>query len=137
MTGTAAWLEASGVKSHFFDLSEKLSASFLGFLKEGNRSQRKALISSMSKQRKLMSESPFFPIDIERVLMTLPGFDETWSYKTTGSGGEDALLFFGSLQDIAIAEKALSQFFWSRDNWEIERKGMTGNLSLGEKEYVF
>ena len=45
--------------------------------------------------RRLFEDSPGFPGKLAADLAALPGLDQSWSWKTTGAGGEDAVLLIG------------------------------------------
>ncbi len=54
-----------------------------------------ALVRAAAQARRSMAQMPGFPVTIVEELTKLQGFDATWTVKTTGAGGEDALLFIG------------------------------------------
>ena len=70
------------------------------------------LASAAGAQRSFLAESPHFPKSLAAHLAALPGCDQTWSFKTTGAGGEDALLVFGRKADITAADSALRSLGW-------------------------
>lgn len=129
MKKTDDWLEENKLKKDFFSLSEKLTKSFKSFFLNEQESSKEKLISSIKNHRTFMKESPFYLSSLENSLSLLEGFDKTWTYKTTGSGGEDALLFFGEEEHLREAKEILSSLGWCEDLWRLDSKGITYFLS--------
>ena len=133
MNKTDAWLSQNQLKEKFFELSEKLSLSFSEFFESKKEILEKELISLISQHRSLMRHSPFFPSFLEEALKSLDGFDHTWTFKTTGSGGEDALLFFGREENLCEAKKVLLSLGWYEEScWNLDQRGIQYGLSLQE-----
>jgi mevalonate kinase len=53
-----------------------------------------ALIPVVKRTRDFYSRLPSFPHSLSQQISKFPGCDQSWSFKTTGAGGEDALLVF-------------------------------------------
>lgn len=70
------------------------------------------LYRAMGQHRRLFESLPHFPSQVGQSLGALPGLDETWSYKTTGAGGEDALLVAGEKARRLEVEGVLSTLGW-------------------------
>lgn len=135
MNKTDAWLSRNQVKEKFFEISEKLSLSFSEFFESKKEILEKELISFISQHRSLMRDSPFFPIYLEEAVKNIDGFDKTWSFKTTGSGGEDALLFFGQEENLYEAKKVLLSLGWYEESsWNLDQRGIRYGISLQEIE---
>lgn len=129
MNKTDAWLSENNLKENFFELSEKLSASLIRFFEQKKTSVEEELVSLLAGHRALMRKSPFFPSALEKALEPLEGFDKTWTFKTTGSGGEDALLFFGDDGKISEAKKVLENLGWRKSSWGLDEGGIHYSLS--------
>ncbi len=133
MNKTDAWLSQNQLKEKFFELSEKLSLSFSDFFESKKEILEKELISLISQHRSLMRNSPFFPSSLEEALKVVDGFDKIWTFKTTGSGGEDALLFFGREENLQKAKKVLLSLGWYEENcWNLDQRGIQYGVSLQE-----
>lgn len=72
------------------------------------------LCSAMGNHRRFFESLPHFPVKIGEQLGQVPGLDETWSYKTTGAGGEDAILVAGHRQGRQDVEAVLAGLGWFR-----------------------
>ena len=62
--------------------------------------------------RMMMEPCPDFPTGLATGLKSLPGVDQTWTFKTTGAGGEDALLLIGEEHHLAPAFQYLRDHHW-------------------------
>ena len=76
----------------------------------------------MKKWRTFISESPANPKRLLKGCEDLPGIDESWSIKTTGAGGEDALLVIGHKTD-RIAQ-FLEKKAWNKLSIQLGAKGL-------------
>ena len=90
---TSSWLGDSSFKQSFYNCSLNLYQDLSSFFCNGSSLDFEQVLLGFSKHRSHMQGSPGFPLELQSSLSTLSGFDRTWSFKTTGSGGEDALLF--------------------------------------------
>lgn len=71
------------------------------------------VIRAIAKQRQLFEASPCFPHSLLKVLKALPGFDQAWSFKTTGAGGEDAILVFAPPEKHSMIQRCLAESAWT------------------------
>lgn len=136
MKETDLWLIKSGLKQDFYKTTESLTENFHSFL-EGKMSCFDMIPKLMKKHRQILSQGPHYPDHIEESLSSLAGFDSKWSFKTTGSGGEDALLFFGKVEDLGDVASHLKTFGWKREPWLLDREGLKVSLTVGGESYVF
>ncbi len=60
----------------------------------------------------LFQDSPGFPADLFAKAAALPGWKDRWVMKTTGAGGEDAVIIFGSVDDAHQIAAALAPLGW-------------------------
>src|SRR5690606_638539 len=67
---------------------------------------------AVGAMRRVFRGSPHEPRELLSALEALPGIDETWSIKTTGAGGEDALLLFGDDEAVKPALRVLHARGW-------------------------
>jgi hypothetical protein len=70
------------------------------------------LIRATAAQRQALADSPHYPRDVAKHLQSLAGCDQLWSFKTTGAGGEDALLLVGTAADLPQPAAALAALNW-------------------------
>ena len=112
MRATGAWLEERGVLSDLVRISREIVPAFVTALTEDARDLG-PLLRLTEDHRSLMAQSPRFPGELARVLNRLPGRGTTWSWKTTGAGGEDALLLVGRREHTNAAADALQQLGWT------------------------
>ncbi len=62
--------------------------------------------------RSLFEDAPFYPSALRNLLASQANFDRSWSFKTTGAGGEDAILLIGSASEIRTADEVLRNQGW-------------------------
>lgn len=132
---TDKWLEEKDLKREFFKLSEELCLSFGNFFSQDSDSSYKELIETVSQHRKFMAKSPYSLSSLEESIKNIPGFDTKWTYKTSGAGGEDALLFFGLDEDLGEVTKCLQFSGWCEESWDITEKGLEYFVSKGSESY--
>lgn len=116
MQTTASWLDFGSRMEKFLDVSEALVDAFNLCIQQPNTTSLKALISTCAASRAQFVGSPHFPANIAANLGVIPGLDKKWTWKTTGAGGEDAILLIGEQHEILEASKRLSDLGWNRLN---------------------
>lgn len=97
---TLCFIEKNNLQKEIFNKSESLIGKLLN-----KDSSQKDVIDSIISFRDLFKNAPSFPHRITQALTTVPGYDTSFTWKTTGAGGEDAILLFGEIPN--EAEKAL------------------------------
>ncbi|MEN9836182.1 MAG: hypothetical protein RL011_2375 [Pseudomonadota bacterium] len=70
------------------------------------------LVNGTRRHRQLFAEAPGFPSGLFERAAQIPGWEERWAMKTTGAGGEDAVLIFGSREDAAKVADAVAPLGW-------------------------
>ncbi len=108
---TWVWLEEQQRLSLLKHLSESLIDSMLLFFKAPSEFFHHCL-ENIVRHRRFFESYSNFPISISQKLSLVDGFDQSWTYKTTGAGGEDALILFGHKKDIMEAELVLKILGW-------------------------
>jgi mevalonate kinase len=106
------WLAAQELEDDLARRSKRLVAAFAQHFSLGDSSSLKELCSSVREHRQLFAAAPSYPHRLLELLAGLPGFDESWTFKTTGAGGEDAILLIGEAFDLGAAETALLTHGW-------------------------
>ena len=109
-----SWLDSGGRLERLIDLSENLVDAFIIASQWPNPVNLKNLVRACSASRALFWGNPHFPSNIASALSTVPGIDDRWSWKTTGAGGEDAILLVGRAADLESAKAKLASIGWHR-----------------------
>ncbi len=109
---TSSWLEGSNRFDKLIDASESLVDAFNASLKWPDGKSLQKLFQACGANRQLFSTNPYFPQSIGTELSDIPGLDRRWSWKTTGAGGEDAILVLGTSEDITQVTKKLTSLGW-------------------------
>lgn len=111
---TLSWLQASEQMPQVHAVSDDLHAAFAGALKAPLQAHAVAtLAAACGRHRRLFRAGPAYPSELAADLEGLPGCDESWSFKTTGAGGEDAVLLIGSAAAQADAARTLAARGWA------------------------
>jgi mevalonate kinase len=117
-------LRQLGYLSSLTTLSDQLIDSLVTYLQQPQETARQqAFFLANKKLRQLFEPTPHFPMEVKTSLQQTAGLDETWTYKTTGAGGEDALLLFGDEGAIAAPQQALQKLGWKRFSYELVEEG--------------
>jgi mevalonate kinase len=111
---TAAWLEGVNRLEKLIETSENLIDCFNVAIHWPDRRHLQRLVQSCGAMRQIFVGSPHFPAEAAETLQTIAGCDQQWSWKTTGAGGEDAIILVGRTADIATATQRLWDLGWHR-----------------------
>jgi hypothetical protein len=112
---TLAWLGQAGRVEALGAASEELVEAFHGaFAARFDAYAQARLIAAVAQHRQIFAGSPHDPTGLHAALSRLPDFDETWTFKTTGAGGEDAILLVGEPSAVAVATDTLYRMGWDR-----------------------
>jgi mevalonate kinase len=122
---TIAWLDEGTRWDELKKTSRALIDAFLAVVRRPGEPATKALITATAASRRVMAESPAAPAELLAKLAAVDGCDETWSFKTTGAGGEDALLVVGPAALLAPVETALAGSGWQRLDATLGVPGVT------------
>lgn len=94
-----AWLEGSKQRlEKLHQINEQLISAFKLCLTE-QQPDLSDMLSCFKNWRTFMRNSPCYPKKLLSDMESITGIDSEWSLKTTGAGGEDALLVVGYKQD--------------------------------------
>lgn len=128
---TLAWLDESGRLESLLQISEGLVEAFM-IAFDGRYDERRVLhlVNAAARHRELFDGSPHHPLELERALSPLPGFDRTWTFKTSGAGGEDALLLLGEARHLGPATEALYRLGWDRMKARFAESGATASTEM-------
>ncbi len=113
---TSSWLEGANRTERLLDVSETLIDAFNVSIQWPQANNLKRLIQACGAMRQLFVGSPHFPSSVADQLQGIPGCDQTWTWKPTGAGGEDAILIVGRTADIGAVTQKLWTIGWHRLN---------------------
>jgi mevalonate kinase len=112
---TAKWLNQNVKKEDLLEKSEDLVEAWFD-------SNIVNLLKKIELHRELFKESPSFPASLE---MALSPFQDRsrWTWKTTGAGGEDAILLIGDPPKEAV--QSLNQLGWYPSKYQFSEFGLS------------
>jgi mevalonate kinase len=125
MKNTLAWINQLDLHQEIFNCSERLVTAFEGALPCDRSADDRVLFEEMGKFRRIFASSPDFPRRIAEQISACKDCDKTWSFKTTGAGGEDALLLAGKKADLREAFAVLKLNGWYPMPYEYTNQGVT------------
>lgn len=114
MGRTLAWLDHHELHASLANHSEMAVDAFMEFFQSDMQKGFNELVYAVQNLRKVFESSPDFPVTVDKALKSLAGIDNHWTYKTTGAGGEDALLIIGHPDYLRAPVEALERLGWSR-----------------------
>jgi mevalonate kinase len=124
MLDTLGWLKSNDSSEQLESLNNKLINEFLNVLDGEEHAEVSTLIGATADHRGFFENSPHFPETLLEKLKSLPGFDKTFSFKTTGAGGEDAILIVGKPDGRKEAFSTLAASGWLPLDAEFTQSGM-------------
>lgn len=116
------WLTRSDLWGRLRDASEDLTDKMSHLLFGGSPS---GVFEANARHRSLFQDGPGFPLALYNLLASLPGFDRSWTFKTTGAGGEDAILLIGEKKELSSVRDALSYHGWHPLGFSWQNRGAT------------
>ncbi len=123
---TMQWLNEQQLMPALQTLSNQLTAAILTHLEQLSATSWQRLLHATIRQREFFTSAPTFPHRLAEQLRQLPGCDEHWTFKTTGAGGEDALLIFAAQKNTAMTlQSMLTELGWQLAPFEFCETGMS------------
>ncbi|MFW7377475.1 MAG: mevalonate kinase [Oligoflexus sp.] len=110
---TKDWLSEHKLWPDLLNISNELVAIFRQTL-SAEQTELKELLPALQQLQNLFLPSPDYPLALHQSLAALPGFQTLWTYKTSGAGGEDAIILIGRQEDLSPAFQSLKNLGWSR-----------------------
>lgn len=104
------WLAENRLEGALRERSNRLVSALKMYLNDGSALDE--VCRATRAHRELFLEAPAYPRHVLERLASLDGFDQRWTFKTTGAGGEDALLLIGDQQDLSEAFQSLRSLGW-------------------------
>lgn len=130
MTRTLEWLKKNDLNKTLAESSERAVDAFMIFFQQDMQNGFQELIQAVTKLRQVFESAPDFPALVHKALKSVAGIDNHWTYKTTGAGGEDALLIIGHPDYLKAPIRALEELGWSR----LDAPLMVGGAQLSQVE---
>ena len=118
---TMKWIDGQG-HVPMVVASMELEYAFTNTLRDLTNLKR--LIKAVAQWREWFSDSPHFPKHIESALRPVSWRDRKWSWKTSGAGGEDALIVVGYQKDIVSVTTCLVEQGWRPFDYDVAEQGM-------------
>lgn len=119
---TLSWLQEKELIKDLMSISNSLIEALIAFNESGT--ELRELISLVSQHRRLFSQNEHFPRHIVNSLSRLAEFDKTWTFKTTGAGGEDAILVFHKGSPGTIINQTLANHGWYPAPFRFDETGL-------------
>ena len=131
LSSTYTWLKEKKLFSQLLNLSNLLVKNIAEIFRTGVVPND--FFSLVASHRRIFEGSPFYPSTVFQHLDKIKGVDSSWSYKTTGAGGEDSILVFANNEkDFQVVHKVLNSLSWHQMPLNISQKGFIINYSSGE-----
>jgi mevalonate kinase len=119
------WLDGGHRYDRMIDLSEAVVDAMMMHLRFPSTASLRNCIHSIAMQRALFSGTPSFPAELSNALASTSGADSLWGWKTTGAGGEDAILVIADPRQLANPRKTLESLGWSKAEFEFASSGIS------------
>lgn len=129
MNATLDWLAVTERQQELLNLSSKMTQSFIKFFSSPCNENFRNLIDKICQHRKFFAASPHFPHSIASALMQVANCDETWTFKTSGAGGEDAVFLIGPSTEIQAAAQCLANKAWYPLQYHMCEHGLSSDDS--------
>ena len=144
MQTTSSWLDGGNRFEKLTDISETLIDSINVSVLWPDKSNLRKLTGACGAARHLLSGGPHFPTELATELSGVTGLDQNWSWKTTGAGGEDAIILIGTRTFIQPAAEKLWKSGWHRLDHQFTMTGThivsmtdeTGKSILGKSKPI-
>ncbi|MBP6218654.1 MAG: hypothetical protein KA436_08715, partial [Oligoflexales bacterium] len=120
---TVPWLAKK--QGELIQLSNSLVDMLLHFWRSPSLESKKNFFTQLQAWRVFFSSAPHYPKNLFQQLNVIPGLDHSWTYKSSGAGGEDALILFGDKQDLVFATKVLQDRGWFRLDLKLAKQGLS------------
>lgn len=112
------WLDSNQLWNTLNTFSENLISGFIDAIdKPDSKEVLNSLIVMVKEHRDFFKSAPSFPVEVLNTLKNLDGFDESWTFKTTGAGGKDAILIIGS-KPCEQLNKSLESIGWVKSSYK-------------------
>ncbi len=116
------YIEEHKLRETLLEKSAQLTRSLIYFLE--TESGFEDLLKAVEEHSSFMSEFPQYPKLLTEKIRRLKNYGKTWTFKTTGAGGEDSLLFIGKDEDLKEAKEFMQEQGWYALPTSCSSKGM-------------
>jgi mevalonate kinase len=113
VSSMSSWLDQNDCWEQVLAASETLIEELL-LLTANTTDLPQSLIMAVKAHRQIFESAPNFPHRVFDELKRLTQFDQSWTAKTTGAGGEDAILIFAAPEQMEFVELAAGELGWQR-----------------------
>jgi mevalonate kinase len=107
---TLEWIDQTAQAATIQSTQRELVDGFLGFAR--GLLSLETLCQSCERARRVFESSPRFPSEIKDALRQDSRSDSEWSWKTSGAGGEDALILIGKRDSLRAPLQTLARLGW-------------------------
>ncbi|MEZ4741887.1 MAG: hypothetical protein R3B45_05480 [Bdellovibrionota bacterium] len=121
---TITWIDTKKIAEQIVSSSNTLISDFIESFNRPSYENQSRLYQAIYRNRQLFYHSPHFPRKIADTLRSVNGCDHTWSFKTTGAGGEDAILLIGKKSSITLAHEKMLQLGWKPMPYQFSHDGI-------------
>lgn len=122
----SSWLDADPSRwSMLIALTRPLTEAFMAHFQNPSAATIAHLVAATAHHRQFWQMAPHFPAGIRDLLAQIPGLDQTWSWKPTGAGGEDALILVGPPQKLSPVFEVLQTQGWEALSYRIVQDGLS------------
>ena len=130
-----SWMKQKNLNGKWNEIQARGVSQMSQFLAGSNHEELVSdLLKTFRQTMCLMEQSPIFPAAVAEILNNVSGLGETWAWKTTGAGGEDALILFGGELQCDEAIRKLQNAGWKKLLFSCPDKGiLIQRLGSGEE----
>ncbi len=119
---TLSWLQEQDLFLDLITISNHLVTKLVAFNHAGcNFSE---IVTLTSQHRNIFIRNLNFPNKVYQALYELPGFDQNWSFKTTGAGGEDSILIIHPGPPDEMINHKLAKLGWFPAPFKPDNQGL-------------
>ena len=129
VVNTLDWLHGRDLYREFRSSMDELVLSMKSLLDEKSFDVS-SVIRANARVQSIMRECPSYPSVVKK-LESLSGYNDLWTVKPTGAGGEDALLFIGPETELEEAFSVVKNAGWKK--LENEFASSHASISLNEE----
>jgi mevalonate kinase len=121
---TLEWLNSAGRSAELNRLNDALQAAIVNYFSTPETFLWQALLAACREQRHFMKQSQFYPHSIDAQFHDDSTFDNEWTFKLTGAGGDDAIIVFATPEQLPNIEARLSRVQRQRAHHQISEQGI-------------
>ncbi len=125
------WMRQGSHKEELSIINQGLVGYLEKFFEQpSNETMKENIIKSSALSRNFFRSTPNFPHEVSSLIESVTGCDEDFSFKTTGAGGEDSLIVFGTATDCERILEKVSHLGWKQLVYKVDFTGAKFNGEL-------